>query len=122
MSNKRKPKRRVEPVPPPGPDGSYVGSCCVCMRGTDTGFAINGVAEAVIGLLLAAGIPNDQATEMILQQATESFGSPPGTVPQDKRVWGLRMCEQCALPFARNGIRVGLVANGLTVYNAPDMT
>jgi hypothetical protein len=49
--------------PQPGLRGSYHGSCVVCLRGTDTGFAVRGPAEAVIAGLIAAGVPESEAYE-----------------------------------------------------------
>jgi hypothetical protein len=46
--------------PRPGLRGNYSGSCVVCLRGTDTGFAVRGDAEAVIAALIAAGVPESE--------------------------------------------------------------
>ena len=54
-----------EPMPAPGIDGTYDGSCVACLRGTDTGLAFTGEAEWIIAGMMMLGIPEDQATIMV---------------------------------------------------------
>lgn len=96
--------------PRPGLQGSYSGSCVVCLRGTDTGFAVRGDAEAVIAALIAAGVPESEAYEtaraMWNEQGLEvAQGNLPGGV-HDAVV---TLCKDDA---DRVGLPVGLLASG----------
>jgi hypothetical protein len=94
-------------VPPPGLQGTYEGSCVVCLQGCDTGLAFRGEAEWAIAGLLNLGIPQDQAAATL-----EAFtGSEPGMVPNGIITVPVRLCEVC---LAKSGLnmQVGLVAKG----------
>lgn len=96
--------------PRPGLQGSYSGSCVVCLRGTDTGFAVRGDAEAVIAALIAAGVPESEAYEtaraMWNEQGLEvAEGNLPGGV-HDALV---TLCKDDA---DRVGLPIGLLASG----------
>jgi hypothetical protein len=78
-------------VPPPGLDGTYDGSCIVCLEGTDTGLAFRGSAEWSTAGLMVLGVPQDQATAIV----QEANGSPAGTLPAGLVTTGVRVCRGC---------------------------
>jgi hypothetical protein len=101
-----------EGFPQPGLNGTYRGSCAVCMHGTDTGLAFRGVAEWVIAGHVVLGIPQDQATLMV-QRAT---GADPGMVPDGEITVVIRVCRDCA-ERSGAGFEVRPVSEGVPVYS-----
>lgn len=106
-------------LPAPGLDGTYRGSCVVCLRGTDTGLAFVGEAEWVIAGLTVLGIPQHQAGAMV----SEATGTPPGKVPVGEVTMHLRVCRRCAAASGA-GFTVGLLsdAGGVPGYRQPKGT
>lgn len=99
-----------------GIDGTYAGSCVVCMHGTDTGLAVRGPAEALAALLEILGLPATQASAMVLYIAETEFGCKNGTVPAEDCTWALRLCRECAAPINKSGMEPGLITTGIPVY------
>jgi hypothetical protein len=96
--------------PRPGLQGDYRGSCVVCLRGTDTGFAVRGPAEAVVAAVIVAGVPESEAYETARAMWNEhgrevAEGDMPGGV-QDAVI---TLCKDDA---DRAGLAVGLLASG----------
>jgi hypothetical protein len=75
----------------------------VCLRGTDTGLALTGVAEFVVAGHVKLGVPQDQAVLMV----SEATGCEPGNVPVGEFTVVVRVCRECA---NRAGEPVGLIA------------
>jgi hypothetical protein len=96
---------------PPGLDGSYTGSCVVCLQGCDTALAFRGEAEWVIAGLRVLGLPSDEA-EQTLAHIT---GCAPGMVPNGELTIPVRVCESCAQASGA-GMRVGLAHAEVPVY------
>jgi hypothetical protein len=92
--------------PAPGLDGTYQGSCIVCMHGTDTALAIRGPAEATAGFLVVCGVPMEEAIAHV-----EMF-------PSDDGVWKFRVCEAC-VP-AQTNMKPAPVSEGIPVYDVHD--
>jgi hypothetical protein len=92
-------------LPPPGLQGTYGGSCVVCLQGCDTGLAFWGEAEWIIAGMTNLGIPQQEALIML----EDAFGCPPGTVPDGQIELPLTVCEAC---MARSGLGMplGLIA------------
>jgi hypothetical protein len=91
-------------LPPAGLDGSYRGSCVVCLQGTDTGLAVRGPAEAYLATLQVLGVPDDQAQTML----EDSSGSAPGTVPGGTLTLAARVCRPC-VEASGTGLPLGVV-------------
>ena len=100
-------KRARMKIPPPGLQGTYEGSCVVCLQGCDTGLAFKGEAEWAIAGMMKLNIPYDEATKMIEQV----YGCEPGKVPNGIITVPLRLCESCVATSGLN-MRLGLVASG----------
>jgi hypothetical protein len=96
-------------VPTPGLRGTYEDSCVVCLRGTDTGLALVGVAEFVVAGHVRLGVPENEAVAMI-SAATDCK---PGVVPVGEFTVLVRVCQECA---DRTGATVGLIASGRVPY------
>jgi hypothetical protein len=76
------------PLPPPGLQGDYAGSCFVCMKPTELGVATLGDVDFTMAFLVALGVPDDEADQLIRLD--------PRLVPAPDapRVW--RLCTSCA--------------------------
>lgn len=96
-------------LPRPGLNGTYTGTCVVCLGATDTGLAFVGEAEWAIGGLHHLGIPADQAEELV----TNITGCEPGYVPVGDVTLPVRVCTDCANDA---GMQVGLISTGVPGY------
>jgi hypothetical protein len=95
--------------PRPGLQGNYRGSCVVCLRGTDTGFAVRGPAEAVIAALIVAGVRASEANETARAMWNEhELEVAAGNVPGGVQDAVIRLCKEDA---DRAGLAVGLLAS-----------
>lgn len=95
--------------PRPGLRGSYSGSCVVCLRGTDTGFAVRGDAEAVIAAVIAAGVQEAQAYETARAMWNEQgLEVAEGNVPGGVHEAVITLCKNDA---DRVGLPVGLLSS-----------
>lgn len=79
-------------VPPPGLDGTYVGSCTICLRGTDTALGFRGDAEFVIAGLVTLGIDSMEEADATLRSLT---GCDDGMVPTGVLSQVVRVCAEC---------------------------
>jgi hypothetical protein len=96
--------------PRPGLRGSYRGSCVVCLRGTDTGFAVRGPAEAVIAALIVAGVPESEAYETARAMWNEQgLEVAEGNIPSGVQDAVITLCTDDA---DRAGLSVALLASG----------
>lgn len=82
----------IEQLPPPGLDGTYRGSCVVCLKGTDTAVGIEGIAEFVAATLNIMGLADDEAANTL----SEATGCDPGMVPPGRFTVIIRLCRDCA--------------------------
>lgn len=96
---------------PPGLDGTYTGSCAVCLQGCDTALAFRGEAEWALAGLRVLGVPGDEA-EKILTLVT---GCEPGMVPNGELTVPVRVCETC-VQASGTGMHVGLASAEVPVY------
>lgn len=105
-----------------GLDGSYAGSCVVCLRGTDTGLAFVGEAVFAAEGLNALGLPVEQAVATIQVFAEQEMGCARGTMPEGEQTWVFRVCQDCADHSER--FIVSLIAKGklLPGYHQADMS
>jgi hypothetical protein len=99
---------RQRNVPAPGLQGSYEGSCVICMQGCDTAFALQGEAEWAIAGLMTLGIPDIDEASAVVSKGT---GSDPGMVPNGVITVVVRCCESC-MSKSGLGMNLGLVAAG----------
>jgi hypothetical protein len=96
---------------PPGLDGTYTGSCVVCLQGCDTALAFRGEAAWVIAGLRVLGLPADEAEETL----TEITGNAPGMEPDGELTIPVRVCESC-VQATKTGMRVGPLHEPVPVY------
>jgi hypothetical protein len=96
---------------PPGIDGTYSGSCVVCLQGCDTALAFRGEAEWIIAGLRVLGLPSGEA-EQTLAHAT---GCDPDMVPNGELTVPVRVCESC-VQATGTGMRVGLAVAEVPIY------
>ena len=87
-------------IPPPGIDGTWTGSCVVCLRGTDTAFGLDGEPEWVAAALMTLGIPLEEAVPLMNVDWSVPGGVVPGTVWSeilfpDRIEKQFRCCEEC---------------------------
>ena len=114
MSRRRR-RQRAVPLEaqaqhqPPGLDGTYAGSCVVCLQGCDTALVLQGEAEWIVAGLTVLGITDvDEATAVVSQ----GTGCAPGRMPGGTVTVAIRCCEACVAKSG-TGMRVGLlVASG----------
>lgn len=99
--------KAVMRMPAPGLDGTYRGSCVVCLRGTDTGLAFVGEGEWAIAGLMRLGIPRGEASIMV----SAATGCDPGKVPIEEVMLPVRVCRQCAAASG-TGVTVGVLSSG----------
>lgn len=100
------------PLPAPGLDGTYSGSCIVCLKGCDTGLAFIGPAEWGVAGLTLLGVPQEQATTIVVEQLATQYGiTEPGTVPDGDVTVGVSVCQSCT---DKSGTRfpLGLASTG----------
>jgi hypothetical protein len=97
--------------PPPGLDGTYRGTCTVCLRGTDTGIAFFGEAEWVAAGMKVLGIPLEQAAVMI----SDVTGCGRGKVPAGRFQIVVRVCRDC-VRASGTLLRVGLIPDRIPCY------
>lgn len=101
-------------VPRPGLQGTYDGSCVVCLSPTDTGLVFEGVAEFTIAGLIKLGVPEDEAPAT----AWQVWGTDPGMVPSGRVLSEVRVCTKDA---NRAGCQVALLVGGkLPVYRSEE--
>ena len=79
-------------LPEPGLDGTYRGSCAVCLTGTDTAVAFRGDAEWIIAGVHLLGISINEAA-LMLSLAT---GCDPGHAPPGELQYPVLVCRSCA--------------------------
>ena len=95
--------------------------CVVCGRGdTTTGFAVQGEADFVIGVVsVQARISLDQATGVLAVIAEREMGCDPGMVPIGQLDVLVRVCSECA---QRTDTNIGqLERDGeAPIYRQPD--
>jgi hypothetical protein len=96
---------------PPGLDGTYTGSCVVCLQGCDTALAFRGEAEWVIAGLMHLGLPHEEA-EDTLSHVTDCA---PGMVPDGELTIPVRVCESC-VQASGTGMHVGPAHAQIPVY------
>jgi hypothetical protein len=96
---------------PPGLNGTYTGSCVVCLQGCDTALAFRGEAEWVLAGLRVLGLPDDEAAKTL----TEVTGCAPGMVPDGKITVPVRVCEAC-VQATGTGMQVRPISAALPVY------
>lgn len=82
-------------LPAPGVMGNYIGSCIVCMRGTDTALAVRGEAEAGIAALMVLGVPEGEAHSTAAVFFAERYGSGEGEVPGGVIDFPIQVCAEC---------------------------
>ena len=115
MSNRKKPHGRPalpNPLPAPGLDGTYSGSCIVCLNGCDTGLAFVGPAEWGIAGLTVLGVPRKQADVIVVEQLAKVYGiTEPGTVPDGDVMVGVSVCQSCVDKSGRR-FPLGLTSTG----------
>jgi hypothetical protein len=96
---------------PPGIEGTYRGSCVVCLQGCDTGLAFRGEAEWIIAGLQVLGLPAHEAETTV----TAYTGCEPGLVPDGELTVPVRVCEAC-VQASGTRMRVGLVRAEIPIY------
>lgn len=99
-------------LPAPGLDGTYSGSCIVCLNGCDTGLAFVGPAEWAIAGLTVLGVPKKQAPAIVIEQLAKQYGiTEPDTVPDGDVTVGVSVCQSCV---DKCGTRfpLGLISTG----------
>lgn len=74
-----------------GLDGTFNGTCVICLTPTDTVLGFQGEAEWCISGLYTLGIPMDEAVIM----AEHCWGADPGLVPQGTQYVGVQVCNEC---------------------------
>ena len=79
----------------PGLQGTYEGSCVVCLKGTDTAVLLVGRAEWVVTVYMHLGIPENEAAGAV----STATGCSPGMVPAGEINVRTRLCRQCARSF-----------------------
>ena len=100
------------PVPSPGLDGTYSGSCIVCLNGCDTGLAFVGEAEWGMAGLHALGVPQEQAQQIVVEQLATLYGiTEAGVVPVGDVTIGASVCKSCVSKSGTN-FPLGLTAMG----------
>ena len=100
------------PLPAPGLDGTYGGSCVVCLNGCDTGLAFVGEAEWAMAGILALGVPADQAQTMVVDKLALEYGiAEPGVVPGGDVTVGVSVCQPC-VDKSGCGFPLGLTGTG----------
>jgi hypothetical protein len=107
------------PTPPVAP----YQSCVSCFKGdVTTIFAVDGSAEWLIAALgRAAEIPQDQATQMVLDLAHDSYGSPEGSVPEARMQMFVTLCRDCARRTGTTVVdRLDLETGAVPGYSQPD--
>lgn len=99
-------------LPAPGLDGTYTGSCVVCLNGCDTALAFVGEAEWSVAGLTVLGIPSDQAQTMVIEQLATVYGiTEPDTVPDGDVTVAVSVCESCR-DRSGAGFPLGLTSTG----------
>lgn len=82
----------LEDLPPPGLDGTYRGSCALCLRGTDTAIGLAGEAEWIVAFFnVQMDIPDDQALIML----SSATNCDEGMVPPGVFSIVVRICRDC---------------------------
>lgn len=100
------------PLPAPGLDGTYNGSCIVCLTGCDTGLAFVGEAEWAVAGVRALGVPADQAQTMVVDKLTREYGiAEPDVVPDGVVMVGVSVCQPC-VDKSGCGFPLGLTSTG----------
>jgi hypothetical protein len=79
------------PLPPPGLQGDYAGSCVACFRGTDTALGYRGSLEGHTAFLMALGLSEPEAAELVREFA-DHYGR------DERGRYGMpyRVCSDCA--------------------------
>ena len=103
-------------LPPPNLQGDYRGSCAVCLRRTDTALAFTGEAEWLVAGLRVLGVPDDQATRMVLKFFEEEKGADPGMVLGGEHTMAVRVCAECVAKAKQ-----GFPAPGVPELGVPDI-
>lgn len=99
-------------LPAPGLDGTYTGSCVVCLNGCDTGLAFVGEAEWGMAGLHYLGVPTDQAETMVMEQLAKVYGiTEPGVVPDGDVTVAVSVCKSC-VDKSGCGFPLGLTSSG----------
>jgi hypothetical protein len=91
-------------------------SCIACYRGdTTTMLGLKGEAEFMIATLMRAGVPQDEATQVIDGVAHDRYGCDRGKVPTTDMELAVRLCVDCG---AKVGLKLG-TEDHLLVYEQP---
>jgi hypothetical protein len=88
--------------------GTYEGSCVICLQGTDTGLQFIGEAEWLVAALMHLGVRNQEEAVAVVGHC---FSCDPGRLPNGVVTMPVRLCESCLKKSDRR-MQVGLVASG----------
>ncbi len=92
----------MEKTPDPGLEGPYEQSCVICLKPTETGLELEGIAEFVLAGVIKLGVPEEQARIIL----AVLWGKEPGQVPDGIVKTPIPVCAEDA---DRAGMKAGLV-------------
>lgn len=113
-SHRRRDHHRPDELPPAGLDGSYSGSCIICLQGTDTGVGFRGEAEWIAAAIVRLGVNDAKIAGAMVSLAT---GCKPGEVPDGITTGAVTICEDCFEQsiFGGRDVKPGVIRLGVPV-------